>query len=105
VIWSGNRIRGDRGTLLFGEAYYALSPEAHRMLGTGDRVRHALVLGELKFLDVAVALIQSMDHGHRERRAYHRLVESWRRDRRTWKRRVKDWGKEFYDFVGRLLGD
>lgn len=105
AIWSGHRIRGDRGTLMFADAYYTLSMQAHRELGVSDRVRHALVLGEMGFLDVATALLQTIDQESREDPVHRWLIDWWRQDRRTWKRRVKDWGKNVYEFAGRLLGD
>ena len=105
VIWSGHRIRADRGTLLFGEAYYTLSMPVHRELEETDRVRHALVLSELGFLDLAIALIEGIGPETGNRRLYRRVIDGMLQDRRTWKRRVKDWGKGVFGRMGRLLGD
>jgi hypothetical protein len=105
VIWSRHRIPADRGTLLFGEAYYTLSMPVHRELGEIDRIRRALVLGELGFLDLAIALIGSIGPDTGNRWLYRRMINGMLQDRRTWKRRVRDWGKSVFGLMNRLLGD
>lgn len=105
VIWSGHRIRADRGTLLFGEAYYTLSMLVHRELEEIDRVRQALVLSELGFLDLAIALIGSIGPETGNRRLHRQVIDGMLQDRRTWKRQVKDWGKSLFGLMGRLLGN
>lgn len=105
VIWSGHRIRGDRGTLLFAEAYYTLAMPEHCALAPADRIRHALVLGELGFLDVAIALVRGVHELTGKGEVYDRLIAWWQRDLRTWKRKVKDWGKDVLRSMGALLGE
>jgi FkbM family methyltransferase len=74
VIWSKHRIRADRGTLLFGDAYYTLAMPVQSELAPFRRMRHALVLGELGFLDVAIALIRSISPETREDEVCFRLI-------------------------------
>jgi hypothetical protein len=90
---------------MFADAYYTLSIPVHSELDAMDRVRHALVLGELGFLDVAIALAQTVTQGSRGSQVYCRLIDWWEQDRRSWKRKAKDWGHSVFRLVGRILGE
>ncbi|MGH6802387.1 MAG: FkbM family methyltransferase [Methyloceanibacter sp.] len=105
VIWSGHRMRADRGTLLFGDAYYTLTVPVQAELTPFRRMRHSLVLGELGFLDVAIALIRSINLETRVDEVCRRLTYYLQQDRRTWKRKVKDRGKTVLSLMARILGE
>ncbi len=89
VIWSKERIRWDKGTLLFGDAYYALSLQTHSNLSETQVIRHALVLSELGFIDYAIALLNRAKSMPSESRDF--LISYWKADNRTWKRKIKHW--------------
>ncbi len=103
VLWGGTRLKGDRGTLLFADAYYALSPDEHTRLSPGEGVRHGLVCAEIGFLDFGLALIRAARNV--DAMTISRLLAWWQRDTRSWKTRLKDRIKTALRVAGRLLGN
>jgi FkbM family methyltransferase len=103
VIWSGDALRGDRGTLLFADAFYALGLPEHRTLDAGAAVRHGFVAAELGFSDFALALLETTREVTDDER--HALRAWWGRDTRSWKRKLKDRLRDMLRVFGGLLGE
>lgn len=103
VVWGGRRLKGDRGTLFFADAFYALSPDEHARLSPGDSVRHGLVCAEIGFFDFGLALIRAARSV--DATTVSDLLAWWQRDTRSWKTRLKDRIKSGLKVAGRALGD
>lgn len=97
-------LKGNRGILLFADAYYALSLDGHKDSIDADLLRHGLILGELGFLDFAYKLLEKLITGLPDG-TLSSLMAYWQRDTRNWKRKIKDHCRSFFRIFERLLGE
>lgn len=102
VVWSSPRLRNDSGSVLYGDAYYALSWEICRRLAPERVRRNALIAGALGYPGFGLALLResaALPPDQIER--FTRWAEE---DRRDWRRKMKDGSKQFLRRVSRLVG-